>query len=94
MVTGVQVGITGMQFVLDSNGMPQPQTWPDGGGASETPYPGNWILTVTSVPPGVTQAAVAALIVSSPCAIPLPFKLQRWQVAYSSLGSACTASAW
>ena len=94
MVTGVQVGPTGMVFQLDSHGVPQAQNWPDGGAVSETPFPAEWILTVTGVPAGTPQATVAAMITSAPVALPLPWKLLRWQVAYASLGSAVTATAW
>ena len=94
MVTGVQTGPAGMIFSLDGNGVPQPQNWPDGGAISEVPYPCEWTLTVTGCPANTPQATVAALIISSPVALPMPWKLRRWQVAYSALGSACTATAW
>ena len=64
------------------------------GTLSETPFPGDWQLVVTGVPPGVTPATVAALITSSPVALALPFASLHWRVAYASLGSAVTATPW
>lgn len=92
----------GMVFTIDPNGTPVPQYYQDSGavpttGASaqnnaELAFPAEWILVVTGVPVGTAPATIAASILSSPVAIPLPFKSKRFQVAYGSLGSACTAS--
>ncbi len=78
----------GMIFNLDANGVPQPQ-----GFDTVTNFAGDMSVTVTAVPGGTPAATVAALIISSPLAIPLNFKNKRWQIPYSSLGSACTAVA-
>lgn len=88
----------GMVFTIDPSGNALPQAFPDypiGGGESnaELAYPAEWILIVTGVTAGVAPATVAASILSSPVAIPLPFKSKRWTVAYGSLGSAITATA-
>ena len=90
---------SGMCFNIDPsivNGVPTPLYFADTGsteGNAESAFPSDWILIVTGVPAGTSPATIAALIVSSPVAIPLPFiKSKRFQVAYSSLGSACTAS--
>ena len=88
-------GPVGMQFSINpATGQPNPQNWQDGGAVSETPFPGDWQLTVTGVPGGTSYATIAALITSSPVALPLPWKSFHWQIAYASLGSACTATAW
>ena len=84
-------GPTGMPFVLDSNGVPQAQAWPDGGANSEIPFASDFVVVVTGVGAGISQATVAALIVSSPLAIPLPFGSKRFKIAYASLGAPCTA---
>ena len=84
---------TGMVFTIDSNGNPVAQTFPDLGINAEAPFTGDWQLVVTGVPQGTSQATVAASILSSPVALPLPWKSRRWTVAYGSLGSACTATA-
>ena len=81
--------VGGMVFNLDASGNPQAQ-----GFDTLTNFGGDFSLTVTGVPGGTTQATVAALITSSPVAIPMPWKSKRWQIAYSSLGSACTAAAY
>ncbi len=81
--------VGGMVFNLDQAGNPQPQ-----GFDTLTNFGGDFSLTVTGVPGGTTQATVAALILSSPCAIPLPYKSKRFQISYASLGSACTATAY
>ena len=70
------------------------QNFPDYGFTSEVAYPADWILVVTGCPAGATPAAVAALIVGAPVALPLPWKSLHWQIAYASLGGACTATAW
>lgn len=92
----------GMVFTIDPRGNAIPQYFPDSGsnpstGASaesnaEALFPGDWQLVVTGVPFGTSPATVAALILSSPVALPLPFKGYHWQVAYGSLGSAITAT--
>jgi hypothetical protein len=94
---------TGMVFTIDSSGNPIAQYFPDTGsvastgasaeGNAETPFPGDWQLVVTGVPSGTAAATIAASILSSPVAIPLPWKSKRWSIAYGSLGSACTATA-
>ena len=96
----------GMCFTIDpinTNGNPVAQYFQDSGsvpstGASaqnnaELAFPAEWILVVTGVPVGTAPATIAASILSSPVAIPLPFKSRRFQVAYGSLGSAVTATA-
>lgn len=83
----------GMAFRIDENGNPIALSFPDGGGVGETPYPGEWQLVVTGVAAGTSAATIAALILSSPVAFPVPWKDRRWTIAYSSLGSACTATA-
>lgn len=80
--------VGGMVFNLDAAGIPQAQ-----GFDTAVNFGGDMSVTVTGVPPGTTAATVAALIISSPLAIPLGFKAKRWQIPYSSLGSACTAVA-
>lgn len=83
----------GMVFRIDKDGNPIALSFPDGGGVAETPYPGEFQLVVTGVAAGTAAATIAALITSSPVALPLPWKDKRWTIAYSSLGSACTATA-
>jgi hypothetical protein len=89
---------TGMVFNIDANGIPQTTFFPDSPstaqGVSETSYPGDMLLVVTGVPSGTSPATIAASILSSPVAIPLGWKTKHWQVAYGSLGSAVTATAW
>ena len=97
------MAVTGMIFTIDYTGKPIAQYFPDSGanpttGVSaesnaQTMNAGDWQLAVTGVPAGTAPATIAALILSSPVAIPLPFKSLRWSIAYSSLGSACTATA-
>ncbi len=80
--------VGGMVFNLDAGGNPQAEGFDTG-----TNFGGDFSLTITGVPSGVTQATVAALILSSPVSLPLPWKpSKRFQIAYSSLGSACTAA--
>jgi hypothetical protein len=92
-----------MCFTIDPNGIPIPMYFPDTGtvagtsgasaeGNAQTPPSGDWILVVTAVPAGTSAATVAALILSSPLALPMPWGSKRWKVAYGSLGSAFTAS--
>jgi hypothetical protein len=83
-----------MVFTISPTGAPIAQSFPDGGGNAELPYAGDWQLVVTGVPAGTSAATIAGLITSSPVAIPLPFKSFHWTIAYSSLGSACTAVAY
>lgn len=83
----------GMVFKIDENGNPIALSFPDGGGVGETPYPGEFQLVVTGVPVGTASSTIAASILSSPVALPLPWKDRRWTIAYGSLGSACTATA-
>lgn len=94
----------GMVFNIDSRGNPIAQVFADSGvvsstGASnesnaESPFSGDWQLVVTAVPAGTDATTIAALILSSPVALPLPWKTTRWQVAYGVLGAACTAVSW
>jgi hypothetical protein len=83
-----------MVFTIDPTGKPVPSNWVDIIQNAETPYPGDWQLTVTGVPVGTSPATVAASILSSPVALPLPFSRgsYRWTVAYGSLGGAITAT--
>ncbi len=81
--------VGGYVFNLDAAGVPQPQ-----GFDTTINFGGDMSVTVTGVPLNTPSANVAALIISSPLAIPLGFKNKRWQIAYSSLGSACTAVAY
>ena len=83
----------GMVFTINENGIPILSSWPDVIQNAETPFPGDWQLTVTGVPAATSPATVAASILSSPVALPLPWKTRRWTVAYGSLGSAVTATA-
>jgi hypothetical protein len=93
----------GMVFTIDARGNPIPQYFPDTGavpstglsaeGNAEAMMPGDWQLVVTGVPAGTAPSTIAALILSSPVALPLPWKGLHWQVAYGSLGSAVTATA-
>ena len=85
----------GMVFTIDSTGKPIPTNWVDVVQNAETPFPGDWQIVVTGVPSGTSPATVAASILSSPVALPLPFSKgsYRWTVAYGSLGSAVTATA-
>jgi hypothetical protein len=89
---------TGMVFNIDASGNPQTTFFNDTGAAAqgnaETAYPGDMQLVVTGVPAGTSPATIAASILSSPIAIPLGWKTKHWQIAYSSLGSANTATAW
>ena len=89
------MGTAGMVFNIDSTGKPIPSNWVDTIQNAEVPFPGDWQLTVTGVPVGTSPATVAASILSSPVALPLPFTKSgyRWTVAYGSLGSAVTATA-
>ena len=88
----------GMVFNIDANGNPQTTFFNDSGAAAqsngETSYPGDMLLIVTGAPFGASPATIAASILSSPVAIPLGWKTKHWQVAYGSLGSAVTATAW
>ena len=89
------MAVTGMVFQLDpATGKPVPTNWQDGGAISETPFPGDWQLVVTGVPGGTSAATVASMIVGAPLALPLPWKSMHWQIPYSSLSGACTATAW
>jgi hypothetical protein len=87
-----------MVFNIDANGNPQTTFFPDSPataqGNAEASYPGEMLLVVTGVPAGTSPATIAASILSSPVAIPLGWKTKHWQVAYGSLGSAVTATAW
>ena len=89
---------TGMVFNIDANGNPQTTFFNDTGavaqGNAESSYPGDMLLVVTGVPAGTSPATIAASILSAPVAIPLGWKTKHWQVAYGSLGSAVTATAW
>ena len=86
--------VSGMVFQINpSTGSPIVENFPDYGGNAETAFTGDWQLIVTGVPSGISALTVAALITSSPVAMPLPWKSYHWSIAYASLGSACTATA-
>lgn len=65
---------------------------PGSEGNAETGFSGDFQLCVTGVPVNTQPSVIAALITSSPVAIPLPWGTFHWKVAYAALGAPVTAT--